>query len=108
MYKERDIQAIATKALFRKVFNTEFNLGFGSSKTDICSTCLQFQEKIKFETDIAKKTKLMTSKQVHSLQAKDFYDVLKSKPAGVITFSFDCQKSQPLPKLHDQSTYYSR
>lgn len=24
------------------------------------------------------------------------------------TFSFDCPKNQPLPKLPDQSTYYSR
>lgn len=108
MYKEQNIQPIATRALFRKVFNTEFNLGFGSPKTDICSTCLQFQEKIKIETDVTKKTELMTLKRVHSLRAKAFYDVLKSKPDGVITFSFDCQKNQPLPKLPDQSTYYSR
>lgn len=97
MYKERDIQPIATRALFRKVFNTEFNLGFGSLKTDICSTCLQFQEKIKVQTDINKKTELMT-----------FYEILKSKNEGILTFSYDCQKNQPLPKLLNQSTYYSR
>ncbi|CAG9789737.1 unnamed protein product [Diatraea saccharalis] len=108
MYKERGIQPISTKALFRKVFNTEFNLGFGSPKTDICSTCLQLQEKIKVQTDIAKKNKLITLKRVHTLRAKAFYDVLKSKNEGIVTFSFDCQKNQPLPKLPDQSTYYSR
>lgn len=108
MYKNREIQPIATKALFRKVFNTEFNLGFGSPKTDICSTCLQFQEKIKVETDIGKKTDLITLKRVHSLRAKAFYDVLKSQDERTLTLSFDCQKNQPLPKLPDQSTYYSR
>lgn len=107
-YKNREIQPIATKALFRKVFNTEFNLGFGSPKTDICSTCLQFQEKIKVETDIGKKTELITLKRVHSLRAKAFYDVLKSQDERTLTLSFDCQKNQPLPKLPDQSTYYSR
>lgn len=108
MYKNREIQPIATKSLFRKVFNTEFNLGFGSPKTDICSTCLQFQEKIKVETDIGKKTELITLKRVHSLRAKAFYDVLKSQDERTLTLSFDCQKNQPLPKLPDQSTYYSR
>lgn len=29
------------KAYFRKIFNTHFNLGFGSPRTDVCSTCLQ-------------------------------------------------------------------
>lgn len=32
---------------FRKIFNTHFNLGFGSPATDVCSTCLSLSERIK-------------------------------------------------------------
>lgn len=34
---------------FRFIFNTKFNYGFGSPRSDVCSTCLSFQEQIKAE-----------------------------------------------------------
>ena len=54
---------------FRKVFNTEYNLGFGNPRTDVCSTCLQGGERIKTCTDPNVKTALITELRVHKLRA---------------------------------------
>lgn len=108
MYKNSFPGPYAKESYFRKIFNTQYNLGFGSPQTDICSTCLQLNEKIKLETDPQKKQNLMIEKRVHTLRAKAFFSLLKTAEDGVLILSYDCQKNMPLPKLPDQSCYYSR
>lgn len=93
---------------FRKIFNTEYNLGFGSPRTDVCSTCLQLGERIKTCTDIEVKTRLITELRVHKLKAKAFFQLLQEDNDELLIPSFDCQKNQPLPKIPDQATYYSQ
>lgn len=93
---------------FRSIFNNSYNIGFGSPRTDVCSTCLELSEKIKNEADPAKKSKFITEKRVHSLRAKAFYEKLREQSDGLKIISFDCQKNLPLPKLPDQACYYSR
>lgn len=48
----------------------------------------------------------MIEKTVHKRRAKAFFDMLKTEDPSII--SFDCQKNMVLPKIPDQSTYYSR
>lgn len=93
---------------FREIFNTKFNIGFGTPRTDVCSTCLQFSEKIKVEKDVTRKEEMQTELKVHKLRAKAFFSLLKEEKNGLLIVSFDCQKNQPLPKVPDQATYYSR
>lgn len=50
----------------------------------------------------------MIEKRVHKLRAKAFFRLLQEKSEDLITFSFDCQKNNPLPRVPDQSAYYSR
>lgn len=45
---------------------------------------------------------------VHKLRAKRFFDIMRDESPNVVTFSYDCQKNMPLPKIPDQATYYSR
>jgi hypothetical protein len=92
---------------FRAIFNTKFNIGFGSLRTDVYSTCLQLKEQIKVSKNKTKK-ELQTLFKVHNLRAEAFYPLLKEEREGLKIFSFDCQKNQPLPKLPDQATYYSK
>ncbi|XP_045456403.1 uncharacterized protein LOC123666284 [Melitaea cinxia] len=51
MYKMYEDQVTpgfsVTKSYFRKVFNTPFNIGFGTPRQDVCSDCLQLLGKIK-------------------------------------------------------------
>ncbi|CAG4975815.1 unnamed protein product [Colias eurytheme] len=96
------------KSYFRRIFNTTYNIGFGTPKTDVCSTCLELIEKIKIEADPVKKNTLMVEKRIHSLRAKAFFEKLREAQDDIKIISSDCQKNLPLPKLPDQSTYYSR
>lgn len=93
---------------FRYIFNRSYNLGFGSPRVDVCSTCLSLEEKIKACKNEAEKINLIITKRVHRLRYKMFYKLLKENKDDLLILSFDCQKNQPLPKLPDQSTYYSR
>lgn len=51
------------QSFFRNIFNTQYNVGFGTPRTDVCSTCLSLMEKIKQEKDPGKKTELITEKK---------------------------------------------
>ncbi|CAH0404462.1 unnamed protein product [Chilo suppressalis] len=95
-------------SFFRKVFVTNFNIGFGSPRQDVCSTCLQLSERIKVEKDAAEKVRIMTELRIHKLRAKAFFKLLQKEENHEILLSFDCQKNLPLPKIPDQSVYYSR
>lgn len=90
------------------LFVTRFNIGFGSPRQDVCSTCLQLKEKIKVEKNGSEKVRLMTELRIHKLRAKAFFKLLQKEEENEILLSFDCQKNLPLPKIPDQSVYYSR
>ncbi|KAJ8704984.1 hypothetical protein PYW08_012304 [Mythimna loreyi] len=108
MFKTENPQSVVKKSYFRAIFNRDFNLGFGNPRTDVCSKCIELDGKIKTEKDQEKKKDLMIEKRVHKLRAKAFFRLLQEKSEDMITFSFDCQKNNPLPKVPDQSAYYSR
>lgn len=96
------------RGFFRTVVNRNYSLGFGSPRTDVCSTCSQLLEKIKLETDSTKRQSLTVEKRVHTLKAKAFFALVKEESPDLKTLSFDCENNMPLPKIQDQSTYYSR
>lgn len=87
---------------FRKIFNRNFNLGFCSPRTDMCSTCISLDEQIKRSKD-GELVELMTAKRLH--KQRHFLNCCRS---DLVTFSFDMQKNLPLPKIPDQQAYYSR
>lgn len=69
---------------------------------------LDVEKKIKHEKDDSKKNDLIIQKRVHDLRAKAFYSLFKEEKEELLIMSFDCQKNQPMPKVPDQSAYYSR
>ncbi|XP_050294906.1 uncharacterized protein LOC126735055 [Anthonomus grandis grandis] len=109
LYNDQAASELKVKhTYFWKIFSTKFILGFEHPVTDACSTCIQLSLKIKSETDVNKKPKLMAEKQVHKYKAKAFFDLVRKKRDDLITFCFDCEKNAPFPKIPDQSCYYSR
>lgn len=50
----------------------------------------------------------MTEYHIHKLRAKYFFKLLETDESHILVMSFDCQKNLPLPKIPDQSVYYSR
>lgn len=108
MYQNDNKEQPVKKSYFRHIFNTQYNLGFGTPRTDVCSTCLQLTEKIKSCSDENIKANLMTEKRVHKMRAQAYFSLLREAEDGVAIYSFDCQKNQVLPKVPDQQAYYSR
>lgn len=109
MFMEENSQFSHCKeSYFRRIFNTKFNLSFSHPRSDMCSTCLEFKEKIKVEKDDATKAQIQMELKVHEKRSKSFFDFLADTNLKVKILSFDCGKNQPLPKVPDQSTYYSR
>lgn len=104
----RDEDLRVKQSFFRHIFNTKYNIGFGNPRTDVCSTCIELSERIKTEKDASKKSELMVEKRLHRLRYKTFYKILQDENENIQTISFDCQKNQPIPKVPDQSAYYSR
>uniref|UniRef100_S4PMR1 DUF7869 domain-containing protein n=1 Tax=Pararge aegeria TaxID=116150 RepID=S4PMR1_9NEOP len=104
-----DAQNVSVRyEFFRRIFNKYFNLSFKSPATDACSKCIQLKEVIKRERDTAKKQLQIAQLRIHKLKAKCFYTSLKTQGDNEIIFSFDCQKNLVLPKVPDQSAYFSR
>lgn len=56
--------------LFYHIFNTKFNIGFGSPATDVCSMCCRLKNDIKSATDPVVKNNTITEYPVHKLRAK--------------------------------------
>ncbi|KAG7307859.1 hypothetical protein JYU34_006468 [Plutella xylostella] len=109
MYNDEALPDFEVKeGFFRKVFNTSFNIGFGSPRTDVCSTCLELVERLKYTTDDEQKQNIRIQYRIHRLRAKSFFTFLKDDDPQIAILSFDCQKNLPLPKIPDQSAYYSR
>lgn len=93
---------------FRSIFNTNFNIGFKSPATDLCSICIMLSEQIKHSKNEKNKKQLVKKKNIHKLRAKAFFKLLKVTRPRTKKFSFDCQKNQVLPKVEDQAAYRSR
>lgn len=55
MYNEENSNLTVKECFFRNIFNLKFNIGFSTPQVDVCSTCLEFKEKLKRENDDEKK-----------------------------------------------------
>lgn len=96
------------KSYFRYIFNTNYNLGFGTPRTDVCATCLKFESEMKMQKDVEERNKLMVAQRLHKLRAKAFFEMVKEERPGLKTFSFDCEKNLNLLKVPDQVAYFLR
>ncbi|KAK9686330.1 hypothetical protein QE152_g37274 [Popillia japonica] len=77
------------QSYFRNYFCKNYNIGFGSPQSDVCSTCLQFKEKTKTVTEKSIKQKLILDNELCKARAKSFYDLLREESPEVLVFAFD-------------------
>lgn len=67
-------------AIFRRLFVTEFNIGFKSPSSDVCTTRSLLDQRIKtFPTGSTERVNLMTQKRIHKLRANSFYSLMKEE-----------------------------
>jgi hypothetical protein len=110
IYNDQASEDLKVKcSMFRKIFVTEFNIGFKSPASDTCSTCCLLKEKIKnAPLGSHERMRLMVEKRVHTQRAKAFYAHMKENVPDSTTFCFDLQQIQPLPKCPIQEAFYAR
>ena len=93
--KYRDSPELRVKyEYFRRIFTTQFHIGFGSPKSDACSYCERLQNAIRREPDQQKKQALRAEYRIHKLRSNAFYDLLKEKRADLQILTFDHQQNQ--------------
>lgn len=92
---------------FRHIFVTNFNIGFRSPASDVCQLCTLLRNKIK-TTNQQEKQHTMTELRVHKLRSNAFYKLLKQDEPDSLTFAFDMQQVQPLPKTPIGEAFYAR
>lgn len=96
MYNDEALPDFEVKiGFFRKVFNTFFNIGFGSPRKDVCSTCLELLEGLKVMTDKNERQNIRTQYRIHKLRAKCFSSFIRDNNLEVQIISFDCQNFTP-------------
>jgi hypothetical protein len=93
---------------FHRIFSNEFNIGFKSPASDICSLCQRLGNSIKREKDITKKQNFIMEKRIHNLKAKTFYTLMRENIPETKTYCFDMQQVQPLPKTPINDAFYLR
>ena len=97
-----------SRTMFQIIFS-EFNIGFKSPASDACTYCSKLSLQIKNEKDIARRSTLQIEKRVHKVRASAFYKLLREPDDDdTITYCFDLQQVQPLPKTPIQQAFYAR
>ena len=109
MFLESHSETTCTYEQYRTVFATNFNLGFGRPKTDVCAVCEGKKNLIEATTDEDRKKEIITELINHTQEAEKFYQLLNKKQEdGVLTVCFDLMQNQVLPKTPIGDAYYSR
>lgn len=112
--REQNISPVKESA-YRKIFCTQYNIGFKLPKSDTCKTCDEMGIKIKAAKEannIELEKELTTFLNLHQARADAMQKLLKSEidtPAKKkLVISFDLQQSMPLPKLTTGPAFYCR
>lgn len=93
---------------FSRIFLNNFNIGFGTPATDVCSFCTRHLNQLSMIKDQSKKQMVITQLRVHKLRAKQFYSIMKEKPENGMSFCFDLQQVQVLPKVPISDAFYAQ
>ena len=98
-------------SIFKKVF-ANVNIKIYQPKTDTCKTCDWFAIELSSTDDQSIKLKLEAERELHHLKAEsaqiDLRLAKQSTDPSVLAFTFDMQKTQPLPSLQTSIVFYKR
>lgn len=110
IYNENTTDEFKVKhSMFRRIFVNNFNIGFKSPATDVCSHCTILNHKIKsFPKGSKERNDFIIEKRIHKKRANAFYELMRKDVDDSISYCFDLQQILPLPKTPVQEAYYSR
>ena len=102
MYVEKcqsEHQTPVSSAMYRSIFVNDFNLGFGTPKTDTCSRCETVVDVEKLKEHQERAERAFEVQRIDRQKARD---------GKKITIAFDMEKTLPLPKLTVEDAFYLR
>lgn len=90
---------------------SEYNIGFGYPRSDTCSICDQFNQKLN-DPD-SDKAQLAIDKELHLRKAEAFRQKKRlykeqARSGEILCISFDFMQNLPLPHLKTNEVFYSR
>lgn len=96
---------------FYTIFTEKFNIAFGTPATDVCSTCLRLKEEIKAaradnNMKLVKEQKAML--KFHKTKARGFYTLMRNSDPKAVSYCFDLQQVQYLPRISIGEAFYKR
>ncbi|XP_072387218.1 uncharacterized protein [Diabrotica undecimpunctata] len=103
-----------TQDKYRRIFCSEFNIGFNLPKSDTCKVCDSMNVKISNEADIEIAKTLKIDLELHQRRAQAMQDLMKkdteeAKATGnAMVISFDLQQAMPVPNLTVGAAFYLR
>ncbi|XP_072390087.1 uncharacterized protein [Diabrotica undecimpunctata] len=103
-----------TQDKYRRIFCSEFNIGFKLPKSDTCKVCDSMNVKISNEADIEIAKTLKIDLELHQRRAQAMQDLMKNdteeaKATGnAMVISFDLQQAMPVPNLTVGAAFYLR
>uniref|UniRef100_A0A915K0J0 Uncharacterized protein n=1 Tax=Romanomermis culicivorax TaxID=13658 RepID=A0A915K0J0_ROMCU len=83
--------------IYREVFVTKFNLGFGHPKTDTCAKCTSDPDDQTHKANYHNATEAMKNDRERAKQDH-----------GIMFLTFDLEKTLPLPKISTLIAFYLR
>ena len=92
-------QPVVSRAMYGKIFDSVFNLGFGSPRTDTCSRCDMLQSPDDLQ---------MHKQKAESAFQQQRIDRADARSGHCAFISFDMEKTLPLPKLSVGEAFYLR
>jgi len=102
MYVEKchsEHETPVSSSMYRNIFVSDFNLGFGSPKTDTCSRCEAVGDELKLKEHKERADRAFEVQRIDRQKAAD---------GKKITIAFDMEKTLPLPKLTVGDAFYLR
>lgn len=110
IYNENTTDELKVKhSMFRRIFVNNFNIGFKSPATDVCSYCTIIDHRIKsFPKGSKERNDFIIEKRIHKKRANAFYELMQRDVDDSVSYCFDLQQIQPLPKTPVQEAYYAR
>lgn len=93
MFKQDHPECRVNYCFYRKVFNRDFNLRFGSPRSDTCKTCDENYAKLVLARDAESRQVILNESQIHHMKADNAYKELaeNSKNLNFVTLCVDLQ-----------------
>lgn len=110
LFVEKYPESEVSYSLYRKIFNREFKLRFGSPRSDTCKQCDKFYAELILASNTGERKRLEIESTIHHIQADSAYKTLAEdgRNKNFIALCVDLQQVLSTPAFTHADMYYQR